>query len=209
MQLRRSIFTVDFLFIFLLVPILNLKANFFLATYNEQISFLSDDPKVIAKYQDMLGWMIPAIGMSVTPLGAFPDRFGVNSSIILLLVMSASEVACSLSANLHLQIFRFVLFSIWFPFMFATWVTFQAHKFGYKHFGTISGIIATTCGAVAFANKSIIDYATETGQLGYRWVATWQIVICGIFLILGIFLWVWTIYKGFRKRMDFMAPYVG
>jgi hypothetical protein len=177
-------------------------------TYDQQIEWLTNDPEVIDRYESLLGLMIPTIGLLIAPMGLFPDYFGVYASAILLLTLSAVETACSLSTNLHVQVFRFVLFSIWYPFTFATWVTFQAHKFGYTHFGGLYAIIAVTSGSVNFTNDALTFRVTTDGRSAMAWINVILIACCGVFLIFGIFLWVWDSYKRHKKSMQHTKPLV-
>lgn len=208
LQLIRHLFTVDFLFMLIVIPSLILKANFFLATYDDQIELLTDDNEIVDRYETILGLMIPAIGLGLAPMGLFPDHFGVNASVVLLLILSIGDVVCSLFPNVELQLFRFVLFSIWYPFTFATWVTFIAKRFGFTHFGGIFAVIAAVTGFVVMANNVMIDYAVANGKEGFMWCSVWQITVCGVFLILAIMLWVWTLYKNHKKSMGHHSPYV-
>eukprot|EP01126_Amoeba_proteus_P052758 TRINITY_DN639_c0_g3_i7.p1 TRINITY_DN639_c0_g3~~TRINITY_DN639_c0_g3_i7.p1 ORF type:complete len:448 (+),score=78.44 TRINITY_DN639_c0_g3_i7:81-1424(+) len=137
--LLQTVLTPDFLFLVIMIPTLVLKANFFLATYNQQLEILThDDHETIEKYSTILGILIPSFGIGIAPMGLIPDYFGINVSVTILLLISIGDVVCALFTNLQLLLFRFVLFSLWYPFTFATWVTFIAKKFGYRHFGGIT-----------------------------------------------------------------------
>jgi len=161
----RSMITPHYLFLVLFVPFMVLKTNFFLSTSYQQLTAIApNDPNKVNNFNAIFGIMLPVVGLLAGPIGFVIDKFGLNAGIILCVIMSCVSSGCGLVMSLDLQIFRFILFSAYFPYIYALWCSFIAMKFGFENYGILYGLVAICAGLVNLASTPISNYALQTND---------------------------------------------
>jgi len=83
-------------------------------------------------------------------------------------VLSTAAHAIGIMRILPLQIVRFVLFSIFYPFTYTLWADFIVKKFGFANYGVLFGMVAAVAGVLSFATTALVDFTLNTGQ--FDWV---------------------------------------
>jgi hypothetical protein len=165
--------TADYLFLVLYIGVLITKGNFFLSTSTAQLRFSFEgkvDPNLISEYGHILGLLIPVCGLIMSPGGILIDYFGLVIPIFFEIVLSSLSAACFYFRIPQLQILRYIIFSIYYPFTYTLWADFLIKKFGYEYYGSLYAIIAITSGSINFVNTALLDLP-QTYTV-YFWINT-------------------------------------
>eukprot|EP01126_Amoeba_proteus_P020875 TRINITY_DN2118_c0_g1_i5.p1 TRINITY_DN2118_c0_g1~~TRINITY_DN2118_c0_g1_i5.p1 ORF type:complete len:316 (+),score=53.65 TRINITY_DN2118_c0_g1_i5:351-1298(+) len=182
--LLKNIFTLDLLYLLLLISGLVLQTIFSLSTFHQQLMIITHgNTTQVLYYSNILGIVLPTLGIVVAPLGLFIHRFGVEMSISLLLSLVLGDLLCAISGLVSLVLLRFVLVSIWISYCFAVWIVFIEKKFGYAFYGGLFSVVGTSSAILLFANGALINFATSRGWNGFFVVYLFQIIlVCLLFL---------------------------
>eukprot|EP01126_Amoeba_proteus_P020865 TRINITY_DN2118_c0_g1_i17.p1 TRINITY_DN2118_c0_g1~~TRINITY_DN2118_c0_g1_i17.p1 ORF type:complete len:487 (+),score=64.34 TRINITY_DN2118_c0_g1_i17:92-1552(+) len=182
--LLKNIFTFDFLYLVVLVSALIFQGTFFMSTFHQQLMIITlGNSAQVLHYSDILGILLPTLGIVVAPFGLFVHRFGVEMSISLLLSLVLGDLLCAISGLVSLVLLRFVLVSIWISYCFAVWIVFIEKKFGYAFYGGLFSVVGTSSAILLFANGALINFATSRGWNGFFVVYLFQIIlVCLLFL---------------------------
>jgi len=144
------------------------NGNFYLATSQQQLGLVTRNPNTQNSYENILGILIPTVGIVVSPLGLVFDKFGINSSIFFFVYACVISTGLGVIRNLPLQILRFIVFSIYYPYTYTVWADFITKVFGLETFGVQFGIIAAIAGVEQFAITVLQDYAIENNS--FDWI---------------------------------------
>jgi len=167
-KLKENALNLHFLYIVIFIALMISKSSFYLATSNQQLRLVTNNEDTQNLYEYILALMIPVLGMAVSPLGLIIDKFGINVAVYFYVAMSCICDVLGIVRNSPLQILRFIVFSIYYPFTFTLWADFIAKKFGFINYGVLFGIVALVSGIFGFAETSLVNFAVETNQ--YDWV---------------------------------------
>ncbi len=75
--------------------------------------------------------------------------------------------------NLPLQMLRFIVFSIYFPFLYAVWGAFINMQLNYENYGILYGLIAVVAGCVNLISDPLVAYALKQNSfIGANSVST-------------------------------------
>jgi len=152
------------------------NGNFYLATSNQQLELITSNQNTLNLYGEILGILIPTLGIVVSPLGLVFDKFGINSSIFFFIYSCVIATGLGVIKNLPLQIFRFIVFSIYFPYTYTVWADFITKVFGLETFGVQFGIIAAISGVEQFAVTVLVNYAIEKKNT-FDWINIGWIIL--------------------------------
>lgn len=172
-KLKENTLNWHFLFLALYFPLMVSMSNFYLATSDQQTMLVTTDKKTLTQYGHILAIILPVLGIVTSPMGLIIDNFGINVGILLFVVLSTSAHAIGIIRILPLQIFRFVIFSIYYTFTYTLWADFIIKKFGFANYGVLFGIVAAVAGAFSFATTFLVDFTLNTGQ--FDWMNTFWI----------------------------------
>eukprot|EP01119_Soliformovum_irregulare_P017872 TRINITY_DN5375_c0_g2_i1.p1 TRINITY_DN5375_c0_g2~~TRINITY_DN5375_c0_g2_i1.p1 ORF type:complete len:457 (-),score=105.61 TRINITY_DN5375_c0_g2_i1:78-1448(-) len=162
--IRGNVKSPHFMYLCILIPFLILKTNFELSTTSQQLSLLIPTDPHQDLYLTIFGAFVPALGFVSGPLGIVMDKFGISAGTILLLFMSALSSAAGVIANGGVQIFRFAIFSIYFPFIYGVWGATIAYRFGLENYGFLYGLISIFAGCLNFAATPLSDMAVAANS---------------------------------------------
>jgi len=166
--LKRNVLNLHYLYIVAFIPLMICNGNFFLATSNQQLALVSKNHDTLNLYAEILGILIPTVGIIVAPFGLLFDKYGINSSIYFFVYCCILSTALGVVRNLPLQIFRFIIFSIYYPYTYTVWADFITKTFGLETFGVQFGIVAAVSGIEQFALTSVVNYAIQTNN--FDWI---------------------------------------
>jgi hypothetical protein len=185
--------TLDYIFLVFYIGLLITKGNFFLSTSTAQLRLSFEgkvDPNLISQYGHILGLMIPIFGLVMSPGGLLIDYFGLVIPIFFEIVLSGLSAACFYLRDQPVQIFRYIIFSIYYPFTYTIWADFLIKKFGYEYYGSLYAIIAVTSGLMNFLNTALLDLPQSYDV--YFWINTGWILVSVAFVpycLYYFFLW--------------------
>jgi len=155
----RDVFNIHYLFLNVFVAVLNLKANFFLSTSDQQLGDIN--PAKEPEYSIIFGLMLPIVGFVVGPVGLVVDKLGINAGIYFLIFLTTVSSIIGMINNMPAQIVNFLVFSVYFPYIYSLWATFLILRFGYDNYGVLYAGVALTAGIVNLAGTPLADYAAK------------------------------------------------
>jgi len=167
-QLKVNAINLHFFYLSLFIPLMVVCGNFYLATSNQQLDLLTDDAALKSTYSVVLAYMLPIIGIVSAPAGLVLDRFGVNAGIFFFVTLCCIAHGIGIIRNMPLQIVRFVLFSIYYPYTYTLWADIICKKFGFATYGVLFGVVAAVSGVFGFATTALVNFAIKTNQ--FDWI---------------------------------------
>eukprot|EP01125_Pyxidicula_operculata_P005006 TRINITY_DN1846_c0_g1_i1.p1 TRINITY_DN1846_c0_g1~~TRINITY_DN1846_c0_g1_i1.p1 ORF type:complete len:445 (+),score=49.90 TRINITY_DN1846_c0_g1_i1:60-1394(+) len=182
-KVGSQVFSVHYIYLLVMISFFVLDGNFFLATSDQQLSLISDDEDLVNEYSTILALMIPSVGLVLGPVGLAIDKLGIAAGCIFLVVVSAGTTVAALFPIMPLQLFRFILFSIAYPYTYALWASFLVEMFGYDNYGVLFSGVALCSGLLNLIGNWLISEALEKGFYLVNLVLTG---VSGVFLIYPI-----------------------
>jgi len=193
-KFKKNTFNIHYLFLVIFIPLMICNGNFFLATSDQQLGLITKNNNDLNLYRAILALMIPVLGILSSPLGLLFDKFGINFSIFFFIIICIISTGLGVVKNLEIQILRFILFSVYYPYTYTVWADFLTKRFGLATFGLQFGIIAAVAAVEQFALSPLINYAIIANS--YDWVNISWIILT----VLGSIYPAVNIFAKFRKQ---------
>eukprot|EP01114_Cavostelium_apophysatum_P013383 TRINITY_DN3231_c0_g1_i1.p1 TRINITY_DN3231_c0_g1~~TRINITY_DN3231_c0_g1_i1.p1 ORF type:complete len:452 (+),score=11.25 TRINITY_DN3231_c0_g1_i1:62-1417(+) len=195
---------VHFIWLCLVTAYLVMKSNFYLATSDAQLSFMSDDKNNVDLYSKIFGLMLPLVGFAVAPIGLVVDKLGLAAGAFFLLTLNAISSGIGLVQYLPIQIVNFITFSMYYPYIYGYWSTFLVYRFGFDNYGVLFAGVAIVAAVLSLAGTPLSNLATTPDQT--FWINVGLLIGSAVFVVYPIGL---IIFNRRRSISDESRPLLG
>lgn len=194
---RAQILSPYFILYTLFTALTTLRINYFLATIHHQYTSLLHSPTLANYITQTLTILLPIGGILAAPLTSIILNILPTPSITLILVIIGSTL-CLMDtiSSLPAAYITILLISIYRPFFYSASSDYAARVFGYRHFGTVYGLVIFVSGFVGFAQVGLDTLAWKEGGVE---VVDW--LFTGVTGFVGG-LWVGITFLGVRRIVE-------
>uniref|UniRef100_A0A7S1G570 Major facilitator superfamily (MFS) profile domain-containing protein n=1 Tax=Bicosoecida sp. CB-2014 TaxID=1486930 RepID=A0A7S1G570_9STRA len=154
--LKQQLLSTDFLFVTAFLVFSFWRLNFYLASANVRLKLLGGEAEG-NDFTEIFSWVAPFGALSAPLSGRLLDRVGLFAVALLTTLLSTIHGVVVLVPSLPLQIAAFVTYTLGLETLFAWFFTAIGRQFGYKYFGTLSGIAFVAMGLAIVPGPSVVD----------------------------------------------------
>ena len=160
---RAQIASTSFLYLLFFFCVCTLWANFFVGSVAQQLqSGISD----VAEMQGLLtafNYILPGAVVGIPVIGWLLDTYGFVVSIFTTILLGLLFAVGMLSVayphpSPRVLIGAFCCYALFRTFLFAVTFAYVGHKFGYSHFGVLSGLLFFFSAGVGFLQYPINNW---------------------------------------------------
>ena len=155
---RAQIASTSFRYLLFFFCVCTLWANFFVGTVAEQLQSGINDKQEMEGLLTAFNYILPGAVVGIPVIGWLLDTYGFVFSIFLTILLGLFfAVGMLFHAQAHPRILvgAFCCYALFRTFLFAVTFAFVGHKFGYSHFGVLSGLLFFFSAGVGFLQYPI------------------------------------------------------
>lgn len=169
---RVQVFSAPFLHLTTYFSIGTIWSNYLVGSLKTQLGHKGLDPAMYMSYFDII---MPGGVILVPFLGYFIERCGFISTTFLSCVLALSYTLLLDTDSFSCLIGGFVIYSIYRSALFAISFAYTGHRFGYNHFGALSGVMFSVAGVAGLLQTPLSTIQNENLVTGIQVSdAKWQ-----------------------------------
>ena len=192
----HQILTPWFILITAFTVLQMLRINYFVATINQQYTYLLSSPKKAKMINQVFDFLLPLGGLVSVPfIGTILDN--VPTQFVLMILVGAATIIGILGCIPHsipAAYGNISLFVIYRPFYYTAVSDYAAKVFGFQTFGKVYGLVICLAGVGNFL-QAVLDAVTF--KVFHRNPTPVNIILLVLGVVIGGFLVVYVTYKAY------------
>mmetsp|Transcript_30208 Transcript_30208/g.77559 ORF Transcript_30208/g.77559 Transcript_30208/m.77559 type:complete len:538 (-) Transcript_30208:873-2486(-) len=157
--------TWDFTYLLVFFCMHNFTQGLVMTTMGEQVAHFFPDPETADMLAETFSVVLP-MGFLPVLLCTFAGISGFilsrfNLAFVVTSVLSCTYGALFLWPTIPTYVLLFVDFPVARQFVFSTFISYSAEKFGFRTFGTINGLASTIAGLIQLAQTAIVSVCVD------------------------------------------------